>query len=146
MRVFGLAPIALVFAATACGGGGGNAAGTRGTAAAPATGASMPATNAVQGGHDIAASDNDRLAGSWSRDADCGRKLVIRADGTLTGFDGAAGRWTLRQEDGANMLRMTNADVTAEMKVTFRGDDEIEVQDVGPGPQPAETFTMQRCR
>ncbi len=86
-----------------------------------------------------------RLAGRWSRDADCGRTLELRGDGTMTSFDGAPGTWSMQGDSSdGTMLRMEGKGQLANMEVTLIADDELHLRDTDPGTG-GNTLHMQRC-
>lgn len=86
-----------------------------------------------------------RLVGEWSRDQDCGRRLVFREDGTLVAFDGTNGSWSVTgpSADGS-MIRMEGPDRIANMEVTLIADDEVQMRDTDPATG-GQTLAMQRC-
>lgn len=91
-----------------------------------------------------AAEAERRLPGVWSRDADCARTMAFRGDGTMTGFDGMTGRWTVADQGGVAVLRLANDTIVATMEIKLIADDEMQWQDTPPGPD-AELLALRRC-
>ena len=100
-------------------------------------------SEAERGESDAPRTGRDALVGRWSRDADCGRILEFRDDGTLVSATNEEGRWSTEAGSGANQLMLTMEDDTqrARVGVEIRG-DELRMTNV---ETDNATIDMQRC-
>lgn len=85
----------------------------------------------------------EALVGRWSQDEDCGRVLEMRADGTLTAFDGVEGTWSTRGEGEDMILTMRRPGQVADLHVSSLTQDGFRMSD--GADQGGDTFDMKRC-
>ena len=88
--------------------------------------------------------DREALVGRWSRDADCGRILEFRDDGTLISVTDERGEWSTEPgEEGHDLiLIMENARERARVGVDIRGDDALRMTNI---ETDGATLDVQRC-
>jgi hypothetical protein len=86
---------------------------------------------------------SELLVGRWSQDPGCERVLDLRADGTLTAFDGAEGTWSTSGEGEEMVLTMRRPSEVASLKVSGLTQDGFSISD--GAAQGGTTFDMARC-